>query len=130
MNLTGGEWWQVFGDKRCQNWDMTNPKCADYPGLYPWVVKTSGTPNVLVWERNPYYFKVDTKGQQLPYFDKLQSTQQENVEMVNMKVVTGEVDFLRESTAYLSGQSAGFNLYSSEVAGRCVILKATKEFPL
>jgi peptide/nickel transport system substrate-binding protein len=53
----------------------------------------------LTWERNPYYFKVDTKGQQLPYIDKIVSTQQDNVEMVNLKVMTGDVDFLRESTA-------------------------------
>jgi peptide/nickel transport system substrate-binding protein len=99
LNLTGGEWWQVFADKRCQNWDMTNPKCADYPGLYPWIPKASGSPSVLTWERNPYYFKVDTKGQQLPYIDKIVSTQQDNVEMVNLKVMSGDVDFLRESTA-------------------------------
>jgi peptide/nickel transport system substrate-binding protein len=99
LNLTGGEWWQVFADKRCQNWDMTNPKCADYPGLYPWIPKASGSPSVLTWERNPYYFKVDTKGQQLPYIDKIVSTQQDNVEMVNLKVMSGDVDFLRESTS-------------------------------
>jgi peptide/nickel transport system substrate-binding protein len=99
LNLTNGEWWQVFADRRCQNWDMTNPKCVDYPGLYPWIPKPSGSPSVLTWERNPYYFKVDTKGQQLPYIDKIVSTQQDNVEMVNMKVMTGDVDFLRESTA-------------------------------
>jgi peptide/nickel transport system substrate-binding protein len=42
---------------------------------------------------------VDTKGQQLPYIDKIVSTQQNDVEMVNLKVMSGEVDFLRESTA-------------------------------
>jgi peptide/nickel transport system substrate-binding protein len=93
------EWWQVFTNKRCQNWDMSNPKCADYPSLYPWVITDSGSPNILKFNRNPYYFKVDTKGQQLPYIDTLVSQQVENVEMVNMKVFTGDVDFLRESTA-------------------------------
>ena len=78
---------------------MTNPRCVDYPGLYPWIRKASTNPSLLTWERNPYYFKVDTKGQQLPYIDKIVSTQQDNVEMVNMKVMTGDVDFLRESTA-------------------------------
>lgn len=93
------EWWQVFSNKNCNNWDMTNPRCANYPGLYPWIQITSGNPGLLVFERNPYYFKVDTKGQQLPYIDKFRTQQMENVEMVNMKVLTGEVDFLRESTA-------------------------------
>lgn len=117
LNLTNGEWWQVFADKRCQNWDMTNPKCVDYPGLYPWIVKASGSPSVLTWERNPYYFKVDTKGQQLPYIDKIVSTQQDNVEMVNLQVMNGNVDFLRESTALVkmplykqNEDKAGFNV--------------------
>ena len=93
------EWWQVFAQMRCQNWDLTNPRCVNYPSLYPWIGVPSGNANVLSFERNPYYFKVDTKGQQLPYIDKLVSQQVENVEMVNMKVLTGDVDFLRESTA-------------------------------
>lgn len=98
-NLTGGEWWQVFSNKWCQNWDMTNPRCVDYPGLYPWIGKASGNPSLLTWERNPYYFKVDTKGQQLPYIDKIASTQVNDVEAVNMKILAGEVDFMRESTS-------------------------------
>ena len=101
LSLTGGEWWQVFSDKRCQNWDMTNPKCADYPGLYPWVVKASGSPGVLSWERNPYYFKVDTKGQQLPYIDKIISTQQNDPEAVNLQIMAGNVDFMESESAAL-----------------------------
>ena len=99
LNLTGGEWWQVFAAKRCQNWDMTNPKCAGYPGLYAWNHTVSGNPSLLTWERNPYYFKVDTKGQQLPYIDKIASTQVNDMEAITLKIVTGEVDFQRESTA-------------------------------
>jgi peptide/nickel transport system substrate-binding protein len=101
LNLTNGEWWQVFGDKRCQNWDMTNPKCANYPGLYPWIVKASGSPSTLTWERNPYYFKVDTKGQQLPYIDKIVSIQQDNPEMVNVQILAGNVDFMESESAAL-----------------------------
>lgn len=98
-NLTGGEWWQVFASKRCQNWDMTNPRCVGYPALNAWLPVASGNASLLTWERNPYYFKVDTKGQQLPYIDKMASTQVENMEMIAMKIITGEVDFQRESTA-------------------------------
>jgi peptide/nickel transport system substrate-binding protein len=98
MNLKD-EWWQLFTQKWCRNWDMTNPRCVDYPGLYPWVGKPSGSPSLLTFERNPYYYKVDTKGQQLPYIDKIVSQQVENVEMLNMKLLTGEIDFMRESTA-------------------------------
>ena len=27
------EWWQVFAAINCNNWDLTNPKCAGYPVL-------------------------------------------------------------------------------------------------
>jgi peptide/nickel transport system substrate-binding protein len=93
------EWWQVFAQKRCQNWDLTNPRCVNYPSLFAWIGVPSGNASLLTFERNPYYFKVDTEGQQLPYIDRIVSQQVENVEMVNMKVLAGEVDFLRESTA-------------------------------
>jgi peptide/nickel transport system substrate-binding protein len=117
MNLTN-EWWQLFtAQKWCQNWDMSNPRAAGYPCLNAWMVVASGSPTTLTWERNPYYFKVDTQGQQLPYIDKLVSQQVENVEMVNMKVLTGEVDYLRESTALVkiplykqSEKKAGFKV--------------------
>jgi peptide/nickel transport system substrate-binding protein len=98
MNLKD-EWWQVFSAKRCQNWDMTNPRCVDYPAMNPWIGKPTDNPSAMRFERNPYYFKVDTKGQQLPYIDYLTSQQVNDVEMVTLKVVAGEVDFQRESTA-------------------------------
>ena len=101
-NLTGGEWWTVFANKRCQNWDMSNPRCAGYPALNPWIPTDSGNPSLLTWERNPYYFKVDTQGQQLPYIDKLASTQVNDMEAITLKITTGEVDFQRESTALVN----------------------------
>ncbi|MGN6506537.1 MAG: ABC transporter substrate-binding protein [Tepidisphaeraceae bacterium] len=44
----------------------------DHPRLWPWIYRTyrSTTPQVFV--RNPYYFAVDPKGNQLPYIDRLQ----------------------------------------------------------
>ena len=95
----GEEWWTLFNQKDCVNWELTNPDCVGFPTLYPWMsVKGPGS-GTLLWERNPYYFKVDTEGKQLPYIDKIISQQSENVEAVNLRVLAGEVDFLRESTA-------------------------------
>ncbi len=97
QNLGEDEWYNLFNQKDCTNWEMTNPLCANYPALNPWIGVES-SPGVLTFERNPYYYKVDTEGQQLPYVDKIISVQVEDVEAVNLKVLTGEVDFLREST--------------------------------
>jgi len=93
------EWWQLFNQQKwCQNWNDTADRCIGYPTLNPWVSVASETPGIKVFERNPYYFKVDTEGKQLPYIDKLVSVQVEDVEMVNQRVLSGDVDFLREST--------------------------------
>ncbi|MBN1872968.1 MAG: ABC transporter substrate-binding protein [Anaerolineae bacterium] len=121
MNLSD-EWWQYFANKRCQNWDMSNPRCANFPGLYPWILKDSGDPSLLIWERNPYYYKVDSNGQQLPYIDKIVSQQVDNVEMLNLKALTGEIDFMRESTALVkvplymeSAEQAGFRVVLTDM---------------
>jgi len=99
-NKLTNEWWNLFNAKRCQNWDMTNPRCVDYPGLYPWI-GVKADQGILHFKRNPYFFMVDTEGKQLPYIDEILSVQAADVEMVNVKVVSGDVDYLRESTALL-----------------------------
>ncbi|WJH34368.1 ABC transporter substrate-binding protein [Paenibacillus sp. CC-CFT747] len=60
---------------------------------------TKYTENMASYERNPYYFKVDTAGNQLPYIDRIQSTLVQDIEMVGLKTIAGEVDFSRESAA-------------------------------
>lgn len=98
-NLTE-EWWTLFDQQKwCENWDVTAARCIGYPTLNPWISVTPESPGIMVFERNPYYWKVDTEGKQLPYIDKLVSVQVEDVEMVNQRVLAGDVDFLRESTA-------------------------------
>jgi peptide/nickel transport system substrate-binding protein len=101
LNLTD-EWWQLFTNKTCENWHVTALRCIDYPGLYPWVAKDSGQPGVLLFERNPYYFKVDTEGNQLPYLDKLISSLVQDTNMINAKVIAGDIDFVREDTALVN----------------------------
>ena len=48
------------------------------PALTPWLVKVPLTEPVAVLERNPYYFAVDTAGNQLPYIDRVELTLAEN----------------------------------------------------
>ena len=91
-----------IADMRCQNSDMTNPRCAGYPALNPWIGKSSSSSNLASWERNPYYFKVDTLGQQLPYIDTITSQVVSSPEMITQKVIQGEVDFLRESAGLVN----------------------------
>jgi len=79
-----GEWWRLFNKK----WAG---EVIGKPTLSPWIVvkKQAGK---FVYERNPYYWKVDSKGNQLPYTDRLVSTLVTSVEMGTMKMIAGEVN--------------------------------------
>jgi peptide/nickel transport system substrate-binding protein len=46
----------------------------------------------LTAERNPYYWKVDTKGSQLPYLDRVLYQMVSNQEGLTLKVMGGEAD--------------------------------------
>jgi len=43
----------------------------DLPTLDPWIVRTRAPSERFVFERNPYYHRIDENGRQLPYIDRL-----------------------------------------------------------
>ncbi len=43
----------------------------DLPSLEPWVLQTKFPASRLVFARNPYYYRVDSAGHQLPYIDRV-----------------------------------------------------------
>lgn len=89
------EWWDLLSARDVQIWDNVTREAIDCPVLYPWI-RVESSPGVIVMERNPYYFKVDTEGNQLPYIGRLESYEVSDVENEVMRVITGNVDFLRE----------------------------------
>jgi len=46
----------------------------------------------IVYERNPYYWKVDTAGNQLPYIDRLTFTVVQDPRVIHLKFMNGEFD--------------------------------------
>lgn len=68
------------------------------PRLDPWIL-VSQTQEQNVHERNPYYWKVDPAGNQLPYIDRIVTTFVQDSEVLNLKFVSGEVDYAREALA-------------------------------
>ncbi len=85
-------WVQLFTRKDVTNWEWRNPEAIGFPRLYPWLL-VSIDQNTATAERNPYYFKIDSAGQQLPYLDKLVSQYVQDIEAQALKVLAGEVDF-------------------------------------
>ena len=66
---------------------------ADLPRLYPWVmVEPYGDGARVTFERNPYYWKVDPDGKQLPYIDKVNFQVVQDNEVLLLKAANGELD--------------------------------------
>ena len=63
------------------------------PVIWPWkpvVWEPGGTE--LILERNPYYWKVDPEGNQLPYIDRIHMSLVEDNEAINLKAAAGDLD--------------------------------------
>ena len=65
---------------------------VDCPTTAPWHYTVPITGSSTVMERNPYYFGVDTEGNQLPYIDRITWTLAENLEVANLRAIAGEYD--------------------------------------
>lgn len=60
--------WAGLHLRKDHNYKFDNP---DLPTLQPWRATTFPPSEQFVFERNPYYHRVDDKGKQLPYIDKV-----------------------------------------------------------
>ncbi|MBN1902715.1 ABC transporter substrate-binding protein [Candidatus Sumerlaeota bacterium] len=76
-------WYQIFWDKG----EWRNP---DHPRLWAWLIKIPPPGRPCVFERNPYFWKVDPEGNQLPYIDKITFDIYE-MDTINLKAMNGEV---------------------------------------
>ncbi len=67
---------------------------TDLPTLHGWKLNTGFSSNSsrLVFERNPFYFKVDPEGNQLPYIDRVTFDIIEDPQAQTLKAISGEVD--------------------------------------
>ncbi|RPJ05960.1 MAG: hypothetical protein EHM28_11050 [Spirochaetaceae bacterium] len=95
--------WAAIFKAKTEPWG--NPEC---PVLSAWVPKTplQGSPQVI-FERNPYYWKIDPAGNQLPYIDRIVFYNFMNPESVIQKTINGEIDFMdRPLVATVKNKSA------------------------
>lgn len=80
-------WHQLYKAKG----DIT--KNPDLPVVTAWLPETTMSDQQYRLTRNPYYFKVDPDGNQLPYVDTVVMGFAENVDVLNLRAVSGEIDF-------------------------------------
>jgi peptide/nickel transport system substrate-binding protein len=65
------------------------------PVIYGWSITVPvGSATQIKAERNPYYWKVDTEGNQLPYIDVLDFPIVESADILLMKALNGEIDMM------------------------------------
>ena len=60
--------WATLHTKYSAMYRNGNP---DLPSLEPWILKTRLPADRIIFERNPYYYRVDGAGHQLPYIDRV-----------------------------------------------------------
>jgi peptide/nickel transport system substrate-binding protein len=75
--------------------DIWIEDAANVPVLYPWKA-VRYEPNVLLeLERNPYYWSVDSQGNQLPYLDGVSDYMMSlaDADQIKLRILAGEVDF-------------------------------------
>ena len=108
-------WTELFEAERY--W-YNNP---NIPTIFAWKATTaSASAPLLEYERNPYYWKVDIAGNQLPYIDKESLINLGNQEGIVLKAIAGELDYQHQE--WLGGpinfpvlkqgeQAGGYKLY-------------------
>ncbi len=85
-------WYQLFNQK----WNTRNevPHTEGPPTLRAYIIEEVPADNITIKSRNPYYWRVDTAGNQLPYIDRVRVDLVSDPESVTMKILAGEVDFM------------------------------------
>lgn len=122
----GYESWAFMMEDKCAwGWEPERWANPDLPFMTAWVISEPWTANAsrVVFERNPYYWKVDTDGNQLPYIDRLDMRVTESAEEITLMALNGEIDFTDRHIAtvanmpiFFDGQEAGDYSLGTEVS--------------
>jgi peptide/nickel transport system substrate-binding protein len=81
------DWAQLHG-RMDEMYDFTNP---ELPTLQPWRPTVAPPADRFVFERNPYFHRVDPAGQQLPYIDRVVFDVVDD-KLIPVKTGAGETD--------------------------------------
>ena len=68
VEAAGKRNWAGLHHRKDRQYRLDN---VDLPSLQPWVNTTKPPSDRFVFKRNPYYYRIDPEGRQLPYIDKV-----------------------------------------------------------
>jgi peptide/nickel transport system substrate-binding protein len=85
----GFQGWAAKLTKWGGNWNYGEMP-AGVPTIDPWA-PVKNTPTLQNYDRNPYYFAVDTEGNQLPYIDKWAVELAQTLEIFNTRAMSGNL---------------------------------------
>ncbi|WP_226781316.1 ABC transporter substrate-binding protein [Oceaniglobus trochenteri] len=93
-------WVDLFERKGgVQSCISSNPafwQATEIPTLHPWAMATpyGDSSGQVVAERNPFYWKVDEEGRQLPYIDRVVYAALEDKQTLLLQVLNGDIDMM------------------------------------
>lgn len=96
QQLGVGSWVELFWNKAAWGagiW-QAGPDWKEFPSLSPWIIVSNPQSGLYLWERNPYYWKVDQVGNQLPYIDTLRFDYVQTPDTLKLKLIQNELDLV------------------------------------
>lgn len=88
--------WAALHNRNDDMYKFDNP---DLPTLQPWYNSTGDSDSRFLLKRNPYFHRVDTKGQQLPYLDEVVATVAAS-KLIPAKTIAGETSLQARSLSF------------------------------
>jgi len=82
----------VYPNEVQARWDVK------VPTVDPWTMMRVDRVGNKYFDRNPYYWKIDTRGNQLPYLDGQDRMLYANIEAIGFKTISGELDYVAQFT--------------------------------
>lgn len=93
-NAAAGDWVALFNSKVSLTFQPAFWQNLELPTLNPWTLTVPYADGErVVAKRNPYYWKVDTDGNQLPYLDGITWAKLDDPQLMALKMTSGEFDF-------------------------------------
>jgi peptide/nickel transport system substrate-binding protein len=84
------DWVQLFQEKAGI---LSSNVATDLPTIHPWTMQNPlGEGGTVTFERNPYYWKVDTEGNQLPYIDRVVFDVVGETDVLLLRALNGDLD--------------------------------------